>query len=48
MMMERYISTARGEGHKIDAIKNHDRVSVCVIDADTIVPEKSPAFSEVP
>lgn len=33
-----------GEGHKIDAIKNHDRVSFCVIDEDTIVPEKFTSF----
>ena len=27
-------------GHKIDAIKNNDKVSFCVIDQDEIVPEK--------
>ncbi len=27
-------------GHKIDAIKNHEKVSFCVIDQDQIVPEK--------
>lgn len=28
------------EGHKIDAIRNHDKVSFCVIDADDVCPEK--------
>ena len=27
-------------GHKIDAIKNNDKVSFCVVDQDVIVPEK--------
>lgn len=27
-------------GHKIDAIKKHDKVSFCVIDKDDIMPEK--------
>ncbi len=28
------------EGHKVDAIKNHEKASFCVIDADNVVPEK--------
>ena len=28
------------EGHKIDAIQRHAKVSFCVIDQDTVVPEK--------
>lgn len=27
------------EGHKIDALKNNDKVSFCVIDKDEVVPE---------
>ncbi len=27
-------------GHKIDAIKNNDKVSFCIVDQDKIVPEK--------
>lgn len=27
-------------GHKIDAIKRHDKVSFCVIDKDTVVPDE--------
>lgn len=34
-----YIHSAK-EGHKIDAIKNCDKVSFCVIDKDDVVPEK--------
>lgn len=34
-----YFHSAK-EGHKIDAIKNHDKASFCVIDKDQIVPEK--------
>lgn len=29
-----------GSGHKIDAIKNHDKASFCVIDQDKIIPEE--------
>src|SRR5574344_2695673 len=28
------------EGHKLDSIKNNEKVSFCVIDKDEIVPEK--------
>ena len=28
------------EGHKIDAIRNHNKASFCVIDQDEIIPEK--------
>ena len=34
-----YFHSAK-EGHKIDAIKNHNKASFCVIDKDQIVPEK--------
>ena len=34
-----YFHSAKN-GHKIDAIKNHEKVSFCVIDQDQIVPEK--------
>lgn len=34
-----YFHSAK-EGHKIDAIKKHEKVSFCVIDQDQIVPEK--------
>lgn len=34
-----YFHSAR-EGHKIDAVKNHDKASFCVIDRDDVVPEK--------
>ena len=32
------------EGHKLDAIKNHDKVSFCVIDEDRIVPEEFTSY----
>ena len=28
------------EGHKIDAIRNYDKASFCVVDADDVVPEE--------
>ena len=28
------------EGHKVDAIRNHEKASFCVIDTDNVVPEK--------
>ena len=28
------------DGHKVDAIKNHDKASFCVIDKDDVMPEK--------
>ena len=28
------------EGHKLDAIRNHDKVSFCVIARDTVIPEQ--------
>ena len=34
-----YFHSAKS-GHKIDAIKNHEKASFCVIDKDEIVPEK--------
>ena len=34
-----YFHSARA-GHKIDAVKNHEKASFCVIDKDQIVPEK--------
>ena len=34
-----YFHSAKS-GHKIDAIKKHEKVSFCVIDQDQIVPEK--------
>lgn len=27
-------------GHKLDAIKKHEKVSFCVVDQDTVIPEK--------
>lgn len=29
-----------GSGHKIDAVKKHEKASFCVIDSDYVVPEK--------
>lgn len=34
-----YFHSAK-EGHKIDAIKNNDKASFCVIEQDNVVPEK--------
>lgn len=34
-----YLHCAK-EGHKLDAIKNHDKVSICVVAQDDIVEEK--------
>lgn len=34
-----YFHSAKS-GHKIDAVKNHEKASFCVIDQDQIVPEK--------
>ena len=31
-------------GHKVDAIKNHDKASFCVIDKDDVQPEKYTTF----
>ncbi len=31
-------------GHKVDAIKNHDKASFCVIDKDEVKPEKYTTF----
>lgn len=34
-----YMHSAR-EGHKVDAVRNHEKASFCVIDKDEIVPEE--------
>lgn len=34
-----YMHSAK-EGHKVDAVKNYDKASFCVIDKDQIVPEE--------
>lgn len=32
------------DGHKLDAIRSHDKVSFCVIDKEDIIPEKFTAY----
>ena len=34
-----YMHSAR-QGHKVDAVRNHEKASFCVIDKDRIVPEE--------
>lgn len=34
-----YVHSAK-EGHKVDAVRNHEKASFCVIDKDRIVPEE--------
>lgn len=38
-----YIHCAKS-GHKLDAVKNYDKVSFCVIDQDLIVPEEYTSY----
>ena len=40
IIMKEFIFTCAVSGHKLDIIAKQNKVSFCIIDKDTIVPEK--------